>query len=442
MSGYAGAVDLTRGPELRAILRFSGPLFVGNFFQQLYNVVDTLIVGNHVGSGAMAAVGLCFPVIFTSLALFMGIGAGVSVVVARRTGAGDLAGVERAIRAAWLLVMVGCVPLTLFGTLCAGPVLRLLQVPEHILPDAAGYMRICFAASFANLGYGINDGTLRGVGDSGATLRFLLISCLTNVVLDLFFVLALDWAVAGVAAATAAAQVLAWALSTAYIRRRCLDRGGQGPLRPSLREICRIGLPAGLQHMIFSFGTIVIQVAINGCGDSFIAGFNAASKIDMFAFMPIQSFSSAATSFVGQNLGAGKSERVRRGVASTLKLSLAVDAVVVSAVLCLGPRLLGLFNSEEPVIRAGLAYLYRILPFYLIYTVTSMAQSVFRGMGDVAVPTLIMIAALWLGRVPASWLLTVRFGQENLFFCYGIGWTIELALLALYYRSGRWRRRL
>lgn len=194
--------------------------------------------------------------------------------------------------------------------------------------------------------------------------------------------------------------------------------------------------------MIFSFGTIVIQVVINGCGDAFIAGFNAASKIDMFAFMPIQSFSSAATSFVGQNLGAGKSERVRTGVASALKLSLAVDAAVVSAVLCLGPWLLGLFNSEAAVIQAGLAYLYRILPFYLIYTVTSMAQSVFRGMGDVAVPTVIMIAALWLGRVPASWLLTARFGQENLFFCYGIGWTIELALLALYYRSGRWRRRL
>lgn len=442
MSGYAGAVDLTRGPELRAILRFTGPLFVGNFFQQLYNVVDTLIVGKHVGYEAMAAVGLCFPVIFTSLALFMGIGAGVNVVVARRTGAGDQAGVERAVRAAWLLVLAGCVPVTLFGTLWAEPVLRLLQVPEHILPDAAGYMRIYFAASFANLGYGINDGILRGVGDSGATLRFLLISCLTNVALDLFFVLALDWAVAGVAAATAAAQVLAWALSAVYIRRRCLGRGGRGPLRPSLGEICRIGLPAGLQHMIFSFGTIVIQVVINGCGDSFIAGFNAASKIDMFAFMPIQSFSSAATSFVGQNLGAGKSERVRTGVASALKLSLAVDAVVVSAVLCLGPWLLGLFNSEAAVIQAGLAYLYRILPFYLIYTVTSMAQSVFRGMGDVAVPTVIMIAALWLGRVPASWLLTARFGQENLFFCYGIGWTIELALLALYYRSGRWRRRL
>lgn len=434
--------DLTRGPELQAILRFSWPLFIGNFFQQLYNVVDTFVMGNYVGYGAMAAVGLCFPVIFTSLALFMGIGTGASVVVARRTGAGDPAGVERAVWAAWLLALAGCVPVTLFGTLGAGPVLRLIQVPEHILPDAACYMRIYFAASFANLGYGINDGILRGMGDSGASLRFLFISCMTNIALDLFFVLVLDLEVAGVAAATAASQVLAWALSTRYIRRRCLGPGGYRGTEPFLREICRIGLPAGLQHMIFSFGTIVIQVVINGCGDSFIAGFNAASKIDMFAFMPIQSFSSAATSFVGQNLGAGKLERVRTGVLSSLKLSLAVDVAVVSAVLCMGPWLLGLFNSEEPVIRAGLAYLYRILPFYLIYTITSMAQSVFRGMGDVAVPTVIMFAALWLGRVPSSWLLADRFGQENLFFCYGIGWAIELVLLALYYRSGRWRRNL
>lgn len=438
----ARAVDLTQGPELWTILRFSGPLFVGNFFQQLYNVVDTLIVGNHVGSGAMAAVGLCFPIIFTVLSLFIGIGTGASVVVARRTGAGDPEGVEKAVRAAWKLVLIGCVPVTLFGTLCAQPVLRLILVPEDILPDSARYMQIYFLASFANLGYGINDGILRGLGDSRASLRFLLISCLTNVALDLVCVLLLDLAVAGVAAATVVAQVLAWALSTRYIRRRWLSRGGGKGERRYLREICRIGLPAGLQHMIFSFGTIVIQVVINGCGASFIAGFNAASKIDMFAFMPIQSFSSAATSFVGQNAGAGKPERIRRGIASALRLSLVVDVVVVTAVLCLGPWLLSLFNPEEEVIRTGLAYLYRILPFYLIYTVTSMAQSVFRGIGDVMVPTVVMIASLWLGRVPSAWLLARQFGPDNLFFCYGVGWTIELVLLALYYHSGRWRRML
>ena len=442
MGRYIQAVDLTEGSELRVILRFSGPLFIGNIFQQLYNVVDTMIVGKHVGHGAMAAVGLCFPIIFTILSLFMGIGTGVSVVIARRRGARDQTGVEQVIHTAWLLVLISCIPVTILGTLGAEQILRLILVPADVLPDAVRYMQIYFLASFANLGYGINDGILRGLGDSRSSLRFLMISCLVNIFLDLVFILYFEMAVTGVAVATVTAQILSWILSTYHIRNCYLERHSAVATRQCLSEICRIGIPAGLQHMIFSFGNIVIQAVINDGGSSFIAGFNAASKIDMFAFMPIQSFSSAAASFVGQNLGAQKMQRIRKGVVSTLKMSLAVDVMLVVTILCLGPRLLSLFNQEDEVIRVGLAYLYRILPFYLIYTITSMAQSVFRGIGDVIVPTIIMIAALWLGRVPSSWLLTRFFGQENLFFCYGIGWTIELTLLALYYRSGHWRRRL
>lgn len=279
------------------------------------------------------------------------------------------------------------------------------------------------------------------MGDSYTSLRCLIVSCVLNVLLDLFFVFQCGMSVLGVAWATAASQFVAWILSTYHIRRHYLGRCSSRATWQCLSEICKIGLPVGVQHLIFAGGTIVMQVVVNGFGTAFIAGFNAASKIDMFVFMPIQSFSSAATTFVGQNLGARKICRIRKGVMSTLKVSFVVDAVFIVSILCLGPRILRTFSTEGEVIRIGLAYLYRILPFYLVYTITSMAQSVFRGVGNVIIPTVIMIAALWLGRIPSAWLLSHFLGQDNLFFCYGIGWTIELLFLTLYYRFGHWWQR-
>lgn len=438
------AIDLTKGPELRVILSFSVPLLIGNLFQQMYNVVDSIVVGNYVGSQALAAVGLCFPIIVTILSLIMGIGTGTSVVVSNYCGAGDQERVERTIKTSYWIVFLGCIPISILGVLGAETILKLIQVPEDILPDAARYLQIYFLASFANLGYGINDGILRGLGDSRSSLRFVMVACFMNVALDLLFVLRFNLAVVGVAVATVTAQTAAWIWSTVYIRRHyLLARGKKGNLRPDSAiagQICRIGIPAGIQHMFFSFGAIVTQAMINGCGSSFIAGFNAASKIDSFAFLPILSFSTATTSFVGQNLGAKRWDRIRQGAVSALKLALGLDVILVGVILCFGSLLLGLFNQEADVIHAGLGYLYRIMPFYLIYTVISMMYAVLRGLGDSMIPMGIMIVALWLGRVPAAYLLLHYFGENNLFFCYGIGWLIEIGLLGIYYRSGRWKR--
>lgn len=442
MSKQHQAIDLTNGPELRAILRFSGPLFVGNIFQQMYNVVDTIILGRYVGYEAMASVGLCFPIIYTVLSLFMGIGTGTSVIVAQRWGARTQSAVEEAIFTAWRFVLLACIPVTLLGTVGARTMLLLIGVQESVIGDSVTYMQIYFLASVATLGYGINDGILRGLGDSKSSLRFLSISCLTNVVLDLVFVLWFQMDVVGVALATIIAQIVAWLLSSFHIYNRHLSRPRSGTASwHCMREICRLGIPLGFKHMIFSLGVIMVQTVINRCDPAFIAGFNAASKIDMFAFMPIQSFASAATTFVGQNVGAQKKERITAGIKATLKLSLLVDVVVVTGILFFAPKLLGIFNSEPDVIQAGLAYLYRILPFYLLYTVTSLIQSVLHGMGDLIIPTIIMTGAQWLGRVPAAWLLYDLFSEENLFFCYGIGWIIEFICLMIYLRSPHWKKK-
>ena len=293
------------------------------------------------------------------------------------------------------------------------------------------------------LGYGINDGILRGLGDSRASLLFLSLSCLINVGLDILLVAGMQFGVAGVAIATVLAELAACILSTGYIFRNYIGKAQSSRARwHTVKNICAIGLPLGLKQMLFAAGVIMVQMVINRCEPSFIAGFNAASKIDIFAALPIQSFSVAMMTFIGQNIGARKEDRIYIGIKEALKLSLMVDVVLVVLIMTFAPQLLRLFNSDPSVIAGGLAYLYRIMPFYVIYTVTSLIQSVLNGLGNVLVSTLIMSGAQWLGRVPAAWLLYKLCSPENIYFCYGIGWIIELSCLVAYIVIGLYGKRL
>ena len=438
-----GAVDLTNGKVMLSILRFSWPIFVGNAFQQLYNVVDTAVLGRYADYCAMASVGLCFPIIVSVIALFCGIGTGTSVIVSRYRGAGENNSIKETILSAWGIVLVGSIPLALLGVWNAEVLLQLAGVHEALIGDAASYLRIYFSVSIAVLGYGINDGILRGLGDSRASLLFLSLSCLINVGLDILLVAGMQLGVVGVAIATVLAELAACILSTGYIFRNYIGKVQSSRARwHTVKNICAIGLPLGLKQMLFAAGVIMVQMVINRCEPSFIAGFNAASKIDMFAALPIQSFSVAMMTFIGQNIGARKEDRIYIGIKEALKLSLMVDVVLVVLIMTFAPQLLRLFNSDPSVIAGGLAYLYRIMPFYVIYTVTSLTQSVLNGLGNVLVSTLIMSGAQWLGRVPAAWLLYKLCSPENIYFCYGIGWIIELSCLVAYIVIGLYGKRL
>ena len=331
----------------------------------------------------------------------------------------------------------------LLGVWNAEVLLQLAGVHEALIGDAASYLRIYFSVSIAVLGYGINDGILRGLGDSRASLLFLSLSCLINVGLDILLVAGMQLGVVGVAIATVLAELAACILSTGYIFRNYIGKVQSSRARwHTVKNICAIGLPLGLKQMLFAAGVIMVQMVINRCEPSFIAGFNAASKIDMFAALPIQSFSVAMMTFIGQNIGARKEDRIYIGIKEALKLSLMVDVVLVVLIMTFAPQLLRLFNSDPSVIAGGLAYLYRIMPFYVIYTVTSLIQSVLNGLGNVLVSTLIMSGAQWLGRVPAAWLLYKLCSPENIYFCYGIGWIIELSCLVAYIVIGLYGKRL
>ena len=443
--GVRGAIDMTRGSPTRLILRFSLPLLVGNIFQQLYNMVDSVVVGRFVGSSALTAVSTGFPIIYLLSSLFIGFSVGATIMIAQYIGAGDRAAVSRTVDTIYSALLLAILPLTILGVVVCAPLLTLIRVPAEAYDQARVYCMVVLAGIIGSLGYNLNAGILQGLGDSKTPLIFLAVACGINVVLDLLFVIAFHWDVFGVALATIIAQFSSWVFGIFFINWKypfVHIRFFQMKLdRPLLGQVLRLGIPSAIQECQFSLGILIMQALINGFGNSFAAGFGAANKIDTFAFMPIQSFSTATTTYVGQNIGAGELERVRKGTRRALVLGTAVCAAISAVVVPLRRPLLMLFNTEPDVVAAGEAYLVRVLSTMFILAMMFIVNAVLRGAGATAVPMVSSILSLWLVRVPAAWLLAARFGAEALYWAYPIGWSVGLAISAAVYLRGRWQGR-
>lgn len=441
----ARSTDMTKGSPARLILLFALPLLAGNLFQQLYNMVDSIVVGRFVGSTALAAVGTAFPVVFLMLSLFMGLGMGATVMVSQFYGANDAARLKATIDTVYTSIMVGAVPLSVLGIAVSRPVMALLSVPDDTAGQCWLYMVIIMGGMIGSLGYNANAGILQGLGDSKTSLLFLVIACLLNILLDLLFVIVFGWGVAGVAIATVLAQLFSWVFGTFYINKKYPSLS----IRPFcfrfdralFGQVLRLGLPAGVQQALFSFGVIAMQRLINSYGSDFMAGFNGANKVDAFVFMPIQSFTTAATTFVGQNIGAGRRDRVQAGSRATLLMSVGFSLLAAAVLLPLGRLCMHLFSPEPAVIESGYAYLVRILPFYWMIALMFAANGIMRGAGEMMIPTIATLAGLWLARLPAAYLLAHFYGPENIHFCYAIGWVLGLAICVPYYFTGRWRQK-
>ena len=443
--GVRGAIDMTHGSPTRLILRFSLPLLVGNIFQQLYNMVDSVVVGQFVGSSALTAVSTGFPIIYLLSSLFIGFSVGATIMIAQYVGAGDRAAVGRTVDTIYSALLIAILPLTLLGVLVCGPLLTLIRVPAEAYDQARVYCTVVLAGIIGSLGYNLNAGILQGLGDSKTPLLFLAVACGINVALDLLFVLAFHWDVFGVALATIIAQFSSWVFGIFFINRKypfIHIRFFQMKLdRRLLRQVVRLGIPSAIQECQFSVGILIMQALINGFGNSFAAGFGAANKIDTFAFMPIQSFSTATTTYVGQNIGAGELERVRKGARRALVLGTLVCAAISAVVVPLRRPLLMLFNTEPDVVEAGEAYLTRVLSTMFILAMMFIVNAVLRGAGATTVPMVSSILSLWLVRVPVAWLLASSFGPESLYWAYPIGWSVGLAISAAVYLRGRWKGR-
>ncbi|MEG0305104.1 MAG: MATE family efflux transporter [Oscillospiraceae bacterium] len=439
-----GLTDMTVGSATKHIVRFAIPLLIGNMFQQLYNMVDSIVVGRFVGKTALAAVGTAFPVIFLLSSLFMGLGIGAMVMVSQYYGAGDNAKMKATVDTIYTGLMIGVVPLSLFGIFISGPVLHLLNVPPDTYGESHIYMLIVLGGLIGTLGYNANAGILQGLGDSRTPLLFLVIACALNIVLDLFFVLVIPLGVAGVAIATVIAQIFSWLFGIFYINKKYpelhISPFGFRFDKELFKKIVKLGVPAGIQQALFSIGVMALQRLVNSYGSDFMAGYNGANKLDTFAFMPIQSFATAATTFVGQNIGAKKPERVKNGTISALVLSCIFSIAAALILMPFGDFLMRMFSTEQAVIDSGMAYLTRIMPFYSMLAIMFVLNSVMRGAGEMMVPLISSILSLWLARVPAAYILAATLGRDNMHYCFAIGWVLGLLLTVPYFFSGRWKK--
>ncbi len=437
--------NMTEGSIAGHLLGFALPMFLGSMLQQLYNMVDSWVVGRFVSEEALAAVGIGFPVIFMFTALFMGMSNGTTVTIAQYYGAGKLERVRDVVDTTYTFFAISVIPLTALALLIAKPLLLLMRVEEAAMGEAYLYLMIVSGGLIGAIGYNMNSGILQGVGNSRASLLFLGVSAVMNIALDLLFVLVFHWGVAGVAVATIFSQLCSWVFGMFYINRTytsfairpfCFrfDRGLFG-------TIMRIGLPAGIQMATVSVGMMAVMSQINTFGTSYTAGYNVGHKLDNMAFLPVQSISMAATAFVGQNIGAKREDRVKRGVLLSLVFSVCWCAIIIAILYPARFAAASFFTDSAGAIQGAGLMLQCILPFYPLFAVQFTMCNVMRGAGESVFPMLTVVASQVLLRVPGVYLLAHWFGPQYMYYGFGLGWVFGSTVTVIYFLSGRWKRR-
>ena len=443
MERPSGATRLTEGSIWRKIIGFAIPLFLGNLFQQLYNTADSLIVGNFIGSEALAAVSSSGSLIFLLVGLFNGIAMGAGVVIARYFGARDPENLRRAVHSTVFFGVVSGVLLTGLGILLTPMLLRWMGTPEEVLPSSVLYFRVYFGGALAVVLYNVAVGILQAVGDSKHPLYYLMISSCVNVVLDLLFVAVLGMGVGAAAFATTVSQFLSAALA---FRRLCREKTEYqvvpGQVRfdgPMLRRILGIGLPSGLQNSIISFANVIVQSSINRFGAAAMAGCGVYFKIEGFGFLPITCFAMAMATFVSQNLGAQCYDRVRKGARFGILCSMTIAEVVGIGVRLLAPWLMAAFNREPAVIQFGVAQARIETLFWFLLALSHVMAGILRGAGKAKVPMLVMMICWCIIRISyITVTLRLVFDIRVVFWAYPITWILSSLAFVCYYFRARW----
>lgn len=432
-------VDMTQGSTTRHLVRFALPLLAGNLFQQLYNMVDTWVVGNFVSNEAFSAVGTVTPIINTLIGFFLGMSSGAGVVISQYYGAHRPEKVREAVHTAMLLTVIMGVVFTGVGIAMTPLMLELMKTPAEVAPDQTAYLTIYFAGIMGLLLYNMGSGILRAVGDSQRPFYFLLVSAGVNTALDLLFVLKFGMGVEGVAYATIIAQAVSAVLTIAVLI------GYDGSVKLSLRDlrihwrmlkkIVAVGIPAALQMAITAFSNVFVQGYINHFGADCMSGWRAYTKIDQLVILPVQSLSLASTTFVGQNLGVGNVERAKGGVRRALYLSFAVTAVLLVPVLTLAPDMTAFFNSKPEVVSYGALLLRLLSPFYFFFCINQIYSGALRGSGNSQVPMLIMLGSFVVFRQIYLYVMAHFISNEivPIAMGYPAGWFVCSAVTLLYY---------
>lgn len=424
-------------------------MLLGNIFQQLYIVVDSIIVGKYVGKEALAGIIASSQVAMVVISLVIGIGIGGTVVVAQYFGARNYEKVRQTSDTVTIFMLVSSVVLGGVGILLSDEILRLMQLPVESLHHAKSFLTVYFAGMITMFGYNAMSSILRGIGDSRTPLYALIVATVLNIALDFLFVLHLQMGTSGAALATVIAQGTSWIFIGVYARQKSslvsfnffrftfkLD---------IFKQSLRIGLPSGVQQTFVAVGMAALFSIINTFGVDVAAGYGAATRIDMFISLPAMNFAAALSTFVGQNIGAGNFHRVKQGLKSTLIMSGAVSIGVTLIVLALRHHLIGLFTdtSNSEVIKVGGQYLTIVCSFYVLFSSMFVINGLLRGAGASLVPMLTSLIGLWLVRIPVAYLLsrTESLGYLGTFWAIPIAWAVGFTLALSYYLSGKWKNK-
>ena len=433
--------DMTEGNIIRHIIAFSVPLLLGNLFQQLYNTVDTWVLGNFTTNEAYSAVGSIGPVVNVLIGTFMGLSSGAGVVVSQFYGAKQYDKVHKAVHTSITLTLILSAVFTVVGIFMTPMMLQLMKMPEEVIPDAKTYLAIYFAGVTGLLIYNMGSGILRAIGDSRRPFYFLVVAALLNIVLDLVFVLVFHMGVSGVAYATIISQGISAVLVMITLIRSdsCIKFSFRemGISLEQIKLILRVGIPAALQMAVTAFSNIFVQSYVNHFGQNIMGGWTTYTKLDQFMFLPMQSISLAASTFMGQNLGIGNIERAKRGVRISSATSLICTGVIMIPLVVFAPAFSEFFNAKPEVIEASTMLLRWMSPFYLICCFNQIYSAALRGAGNSKVPMIIMIGSFVVFRQIYLFVMANFICNEIIPIAMGYpaGWAVCSLATLIYYKK-------
>lgn len=434
---------MTEGSIWKKILYFSIPLILGNLFQQLYNTVDSIIVGNYLGSKALAAVGSSGSIINLLIGFCIGASAGAGVVIAQFYGAQDREGVRKAVHTTIAIAIGAGVILTAVGIVTTPMILKAMGTPQEVFTQASDYLKVYFGGILFSVIYNMAAGILNAVGNSRRSLIYLVIAAVSNIFLDLFFVLVLKMGIVGAALATDISQLLSCVFIIRFLTR------SQDMYKLKLRDIrfydnlfgkiVKIGLPTGIQNIVISLSNVIVQSSVNSFGAVAMAGFAAYIKVDGFNILPVLSFSMAATTFTGQNIGAGRLDRVKKGMYVSAAMGIIYTIITGIILLSFAPQVIGVFTNEQAVVEFGVKIMWFFCPFYWLLGILQVVAGTIRGAGKTMQAMLVFLFSMCIFRV--CWIfsaLRIAHDIRGLMMAYPTSWLVGAILILLYAWKGKW----
>lgn len=445
MDKRKGNTDLTEGKVWKVIVRFALPLLVGNLLQQFYNITDSIIVGQFLGKEALAAVSASFFIYYFIISLVIGVGSGTTVVISQLFGAKQYQKVQLAFSSFFIFMFVGGIILSIAGIIFAEPVFRLTNTPEEVIPQAVAYFRIYIGGTFLFVTFNSIISILRGVGESVRPMLFILITTVLNIAFDLLFILVFKWGIEGAARATVVSQGIGMCIALAYVNNThpLLSIKKQDMLFDwkLFKESLKIGLPTSVQQCAIALGLIALLGIVNSFGTNTLTAYGAAGKIDTIITQAVLTLSGALAAFCGQNIGAGRLDRVKKGVQFTMYTNIALGLLTFAAVYLFGNEMMRIFTKDIDVVAIGKEYLLIIGGFFIVHGALNVYNGALRGAGDTLFPMITSLVCLWLIRIPLAYYLSSWLGRNGIWWAIGISITIGLIVTFVYYKIGFWKRR-